>query len=65
MHIAAIHNPQDNKDELANALAAALGATLYEARSRLRGTCIALRSETRLVKERKFSIGRAVLSRGH
>ena len=24
MHFAAIHNPQDNKDELANALAAAV-----------------------------------------
>ena len=145
MHIAAIYNLPDNKDELANALAAALGATLYEARSRLRvqgkgplvvsvsgerdavekvvkklqssgfdaialdqdeiesgsnqfnvkkfrlddeelvvesaggrslaveyrgidlilrGTCIALRSETRSVKERKFNIGRAALSSG-
>lgn len=145
MHIAAIHNLPDNKDELANALAAALGATLYEARSRLRvpgkgplvvsvsgerdavekvvkklqssgfdaivldqneiesesnqfivkkfrlddeelvvesgkerslavdyrsidlilrGTCIALRSETQSVKERKFSLGRTVLSGG-
>ncbi len=145
MHIAAIYNLPDNKDELADALADASGATLYEARSRLRvsgkgplvvsvsgerdavekvvkklqsggfdaivldpneiesgsnqfivkkfrlddeelvvesgkdrslaveyrsidlilrGTCIALRSETRSVKERKFSLGRAVLSGG-
>jgi hypothetical protein len=35
MHIAAIYNLPDNKKELAAALAAALGVTLYEARSRL------------------------------
>ncbi len=145
MHVAAIYNLPDAKDELANALAEALGATLYEARSRLRtpgkgplvvsvnaernvvedivkklksrgldaialcqdeietvpnhftvrkfildkegisvesrdgrrlavdyssidlilrGTCIEVKSETRSVKERKFSLGRAVLSGG-
>jgi len=35
MHIAAIHNLPDNKEELAAALADALGVTLYDARSRL------------------------------
>ena len=145
MHIAAIHNLPDNKEELAAALAAALGVTLYDARSRLsvpgngpivvavsgeheaiekiteklhskgfetitlneeeietgaslfivkkfrldngdlvvesrdgqsltvnysdidlilRGTCIAVRSETKTMKERKFSPGRAILSGG-
>lgn len=36
MHIAAIYNLPDHKDDLAEALAAALGTTMYEARSRLR-----------------------------
>jgi hypothetical protein len=36
MHIAAIYNLPDHKDDLAGALAAALGTTVYEARSRLR-----------------------------
>ena len=36
MHIAAIYNLPDHKDDLAEALAAALGTTLYEARARLR-----------------------------
>jgi hypothetical protein len=36
MHIAAIYNLPDHKDDLAKALAAALGTTLYETRSRLR-----------------------------
>jgi hypothetical protein len=36
MHIAAIYNLPDRKDDLAEALAAALGTTVYEARSRLR-----------------------------
>ena len=36
MHIAAIHNLPENKVELASALAAALGVTLYEAGFRLR-----------------------------
>jgi hypothetical protein len=36
MHIAAIYNLPDHKDDLAEALAAALGTTVYEARSRLR-----------------------------
>jgi len=36
MHIAAIYNLPDHKDDLAEALAAALGTTAYEARSRLR-----------------------------
>ena len=36
MHIAAIYNLPDRKDDLAEALASALGATVYEARSRLR-----------------------------
>ncbi len=36
MHIAAIYNLPDHKDDLAEALAAALGTTLYEACSRLR-----------------------------
>ena len=36
MHIVAIYNLPDHKDDLAEALAAALGTTLYEARSRLR-----------------------------
>jgi hypothetical protein len=145
MHIAAIHDLPENKAELAATLAAALGVTLYEARSRLsapgngpivvavsgkhgvvekiteklqssgfevivlnkdeietgsslfivrkfrlddrdlvvesrdrqsltvkysdidlilRGTCIAVRSETKTMKERKFSPGRAILSGG-
>ena len=145
MHIAAIHNLPDNKKELAVALADALGATLYDARSRLsvpgngpfvvavskeldavekiaerlqsegfdtillneneietvssqfvvrkfrlndkelivesrdgqslaidysdidlilRGTCIAVSSETEILKKRKFSPGRAILSGG-
>ena len=145
MHVAAIYNLPATKDELANALAGALGATLYEARSRLRapgkgplvvsvnaernvvedivkklksrgldavalyqdeietipnhftarkfilnedgisvesrggrrlamdyssidlilrGTCIEVKSEARSVKERKFSLGRAMLSGG-
>ncbi|GBE40935.1 hypothetical protein BMS3Bbin09_00822 [bacterium BMS3Bbin09] len=36
MHIAAIHNLPKNKEELAGALASALGVTLYEAGARLR-----------------------------
>jgi hypothetical protein len=36
MHIVAIYNLPDHKDDLAEALAAALGTTVYEARSRLR-----------------------------
>ncbi|MFZ2196492.1 MAG: hypothetical protein WAV13_02075 [Thermodesulfovibrionales bacterium] len=36
MHIAAIHNLGQNKEALAETLAAALGATVYEALSRLR-----------------------------
>jgi hypothetical protein len=36
MHIAAIYNLPDRKDDLAEALAAALGTTAYEACSRLR-----------------------------
>jgi len=36
MHIVAIYNLPDHKDELAEAFAAALGTTVYEARSRLR-----------------------------
>jgi hypothetical protein len=38
MHIVAIHNLAQNKEELAKPLAAALGSTLYEALSRLRST---------------------------
>lgn len=145
MHIAAIHNLPDNKEELAAALAAALEVTLYDVRSRLnipgngpiivaiskeldaiekiaerlqsegfdvivlneneietrssqfivrkfkldneklivesrdgqsldinyssialmiRGTCIAVSSKTEVIKKRKFSPGRAVLSGG-
>jgi hypothetical protein len=37
MHIAAIYNLPDHKDDLAEAFADALGTTVYEARSRLRG----------------------------
>ena len=36
MHIAAIYNLPDHKNDLAEALATALGITVYEARSRLR-----------------------------
>ena len=36
MHIIAIHNLPENKESLASTLAAALGATVYEALSRLR-----------------------------
>ncbi len=36
MHIAAIYNLPDHKNDLAEALAAALGITVYEAHSRLR-----------------------------
>jgi len=36
MHIVAIYNLPDHKDDLAEALASALGTTVYEARSRLR-----------------------------
>lgn len=36
MYIAAIHNLPERKDEMAGGLAAVLGTTLYEARSRLR-----------------------------
>jgi len=36
MHIVAINNLPDHKDDLAGALALALGTTVYEARSRLR-----------------------------
>lgn len=36
MHIAAFYNLPDHKDDLAEALAAALGNTVYEARARLR-----------------------------
>lgn len=38
MHIIAIYNLPDHKDDLAMALATAIGNTEYEARSRLRGT---------------------------